>query len=371
MEPVSFPDYIFLLLVILAIIILIEISFLLIYRLKTGVPYFYVKKIPIEKFHIIPHPYLPFIYKKNITTTGGKKNFPNYRNYLFPSVTTNNFQFINGEDGGRDIKIPKPYNLIRINCLGASVTANYIREKNKNFSYPMELEKILKLRFRNKNIEVNNCAQGGYNSADILVRSALSIIDTKPDYIVIYHAFNDIKSYLTPGFEADYSHSRNNLGNSYWKFYLSSLLPDIPLNSYNYIKNKFLPSPNIRHTLLKVITKGTENLNANYENGLKTYERNIKSIINLFKQINTKVILCTYVYNLYDDIKNDKKHNLYFEIVKKENEVMRDIAKKLNVDLVDTEKIIEKSKENIVDTMHFTKKGMTLVADAISQKINL
>ena len=81
---------------------------------------------------------------------------------------------MNGENGDRDVVIPKPKNLTRINCLGASVTSNYVRENDKNFSYPMELERILKSKYQNKNIEVNNCAQGGYNSADILVRTALA-----------------------------------------------------------------------------------------------------------------------------------------------------------------------------------------------------
>ena len=371
MELVSLSDYIFLILKILLVIGFIEVVFLVSYRLKNGVPYFFVKKIPLKKFHIIPHPYIPFIYKKGIITPEKRKDFPNYRNYLFPSVKINNLQFVNGENGDRDVVIPKPKDLTRVNCLGASVTSNYVRENDKNFSYPMELERILKSKYQNKNIEVNNCAQGGYNSADILVRTALSILDTQPDYVTIHHGFNDVRSYLTDDFKSDYSHSRNNLGDNFWKFYFSSLLPDIPLNFYNYLKNKILPSPNIRHALLDVIAKGKENINADYKVGLKTFERNIKSIISLFKSVNTKVILCTYTYHLFDNLKKDKVQNLYSEIVKKENEIIRKLALEFNIDLVDADKIIEKTKENFVDSMHYSKSGMTILAKAISQKINL
>ena len=46
MELVSLSDYIFLILKILLVIGLIEAIFLVSYRLKNGVPYFFVKKIP-------------------------------------------------------------------------------------------------------------------------------------------------------------------------------------------------------------------------------------------------------------------------------------------------------------------------------------
>ena len=107
----------------------------------------------------------------------------------------------------------------------------------------------------NKNIEVNNCAQGGYNSADLFVRYGLQNIDTKPDYIIIYHAYNDIRSYLASGFTSDYSHSRKNLGEVYWKYYLGSKIPNIPLNFINYLINKFILPLDERSTILEAIEK--------------------------------------------------------------------------------------------------------------------
>ena len=79
---------------------------------------------------------------------------------------------------------PKPKGLVRINCIGASTTGNYIVENDKKYSYPLELEKILKSKL-SKRIEVNNCGQGGYNSADILARTIFQILDTKPDIMII------------------------------------------------------------------------------------------------------------------------------------------------------------------------------------------
>ena len=77
----------------------------------------------------------------------------------------------------------------------------------KKLFLPLELEKILKRKYKKK-LEVNNFGQGGYNSTDILVRLNIQIVDTKPDVLILYHAFNDIRSYLTKNFETDFSHSR-------------------------------------------------------------------------------------------------------------------------------------------------------------------
>ena len=173
-----------------------------------------IKKLPFEKFYVEPHPYLPYIYKRNFSTAPSEKyNYPLSSNFFSAELKTNNFGFYNGSDGTRDIELPKPKNLFRINCIGGSTTANYIFDGKKNYSYPMELENILKTK--NSNVEVNNCGTGGYNSADILIRFLLQTIETKPDLIIIYHAYNDIKSYLTKNFQSDYSHSRKNLGEEY------------------------------------------------------------------------------------------------------------------------------------------------------------
>tara|TARA_B100000963_G_scaffold199298_1_gene173494 strand:+ start:1112 stop:2236 length:1125 start_codon:yes stop_codon:yes gene_type:complete len=358
-------------LLIIFLLFILEIAFIIAYKIKNGVPYKFLKKIPLKKMHIIPHPYLPFIYKKGATTSAGVKHYPNNQNYFFPALKTNNLQFFNGEFGDRDIEIPKPKNLVRINCLGASTTANYVREKDKNYSYPLILEKKLQSKYKNRIIEVNNCAQGGYNSADILVRSALKIVDTKPDYVILYHAYNDIRSYLTDNFSSDYSHSKKNLGDSYWKFHLSSLLPEIPLNFYNYLINKFLPSSSIRYSLLEVTGNGSINTTANYQLGLETYERNMKNIINLYQSINAKIILCTFSFYLYEEIKNNKLHSLYCEIVKEENKIIERISKQFDLPLVDADKLIPKNKENFGDTIHFSKSGMEYLASLISEKIKL
>jgi lysophospholipase L1-like esterase len=356
----------------LIIILLAEFTFLFIYKLFTGAHYQLLKKIEFEKLAYEPHPYLPFVYKKKLKRVDGtgQINYPLNKNIYTPELTTNDKGHYNGENGDRDILVPKPKNLKRINCLGGSTTGNYIKGSDKNYSYPLELERILKTKFNN-NIEVNNCGQGGYNSADIFVRYALQSIDTCPDYIIIYHAYNDIRSYLTPDFSSDYFHSRKSLGEVYWRYYLGSKIPNLPINFINYLTNKFFLPLDVRSTILEAIKKGEIDTSLDYSEGLKIYERNLQHIIDLSICNNIKVILGTYCFYLYPEIKDDPLHKLYQEIVFKENEVIKNLAIKNNLPLVDADSAIKKDQTNFLDSIHLTTQGMSLLAKCVAEKINL
>lgn len=145
----------------ISFIIVIEFIFRIGYRFKYGKPFESAPRIPVEKLFVEPHPYIPFINKKKFIISAGIANYPLHKErFSFDRYYTNNLRFSNGIDGSRDIAIPKPKNLFRINCIGASTTGNYIHYNGKSYSYPLELENILQSKYGEK-IEVNNCGQGG------------------------------------------------------------------------------------------------------------------------------------------------------------------------------------------------------------------
>ena len=355
---------------------LIQISFLLIlefvfrigYRFKYGRPFEVVPRVPVEKLFVEPHPYLPFINKRKFQISAGIANYPLHKGrFSFDRYFTNNLRFSNGLDGSRDIEIPKPSNLFRVNCIGASTTGNYIHFDGKSYSYPLELEGILQSKY-SKSIEVNNCGQGGYNSADILVRFLLQIADTDPDVVIIYHGYNDVSAFLTEDFVSDYSHVRRNLGESYWKFALASKVPVTPLKFLNFLFEKWMPIDS-RNSLLGQVSKGIFNASLNPEIGLKTYQRNLQYIIDICKARNIKVILSTYCHFLYEEIKNDAFHLLYHKIVNQENAIMRELAKINNLTLVDNSSLVPQDEEFFVDSIHFTPEGMRLIATNIAYAV--
>ena len=305
---------------------------------------------------------------KFLTEKSGLLNYPLHKGKFYSSqFTTNNLGFINGVKGDRDIIIPKPKGLYRINCIGASTTGNYVKFGQKIYSYPLELEKILKSSLP-ISLEVNNCGQGGYNSADILVRFILQLLDTKPDMVILYHAYNDIRAYLTPEFKSDYSHARKNLSETYWKFYLASKIPNFKLSFIDYLINNLLGG-NVRNSLLNHVNKGDLDQTINPNKGLETYKRNIQCIIDICKSNDIQIILSTYCHFLYEDIKDDNLHILYKSIVKKENNIIRALAKENGLELVDNANLVTNDEKYFVDSIHFTPAGMGFIARNIANKV--
>jgi len=349
----------------------VDIVFKICYRVKTGSPYRFIPKVPFKSMYIEPHPYLPFVYKKNFLC---QKAMPaTYRlnhdkGYIFPQLKTNNFRHINGPKGDRDIEVPKPKDLFRVNCLGASTTGNYIFYNNQSYSYPMELEKLLHNTFPKMNIEVNNCGQGGYTSSGILIKFLLDTIDTEPDVVVIYHAYNDLQVSLTTGYQSDYSHARRNLGEVHYLYRLASKIPNIPLAFWNYTINTSSFSQNIRYTLLSAITREEADIKNNFK-GLTTYRRNIEHIINICKANNIQVILSSFCHYLYPEIEKDRTHLKYREGIELENEIMREISRKYSLPLVDNYSLIPMENKYFVDSIHFSPEGMKLLAKNISAPI--
>ena len=352
-------------------LLIVEYFFLYFYKKKNNFSYKFIKKIPLNKILFLSHPYLPYVKKSNsISPLEEVVNYP-LGKILAPKLYTNSMGYHNGFDGRREVKVPKPNNLIRINCIGGSTTQNCIKHENKNFSYPILLEENLKKKYSNLDIEVNNFGQGGYNSAEILISSMLKLIDTTPDYVIIYHGYNDIRSYLTNDFKSDYSHSRQNISNVKFKLYLNNLFPQIPINFINYIINKIFPSSNLRYSLLDLVSVGKIDLYNDYKEGLKVYKRNLSNIINLYQANNSKIILSSFCFYLHEKVKNSKMHNKYMEIVKLENDVVFDLSKTHKTIFIDADNLINKNIENFLDTIHFSIQGMKNFSKIISEKIIL
>jgi lysophospholipase L1-like esterase len=364
------PKSLFLSLTISALYLLVmDLGFKAAYRYLLKRPYQMVPKVPFSKIIVEPHPYMPYVNK--IGAIIPKRQPAQYLlhrgKYWVPQLRANNWRYFNGSRGDRDIVIPKPPGLIRINCFGASTTGNYLEYEEATYSYPLELERILQQKFPEINLEVNNCGVGGRTTAEILIDFLLSAIDTSPDMIVLYHAYNDLQPSLTPGFLSDYSHAKRNLGESYYLYRRYSKIPTLPLSLYNMFVNKLFLA-NIIYSLLKAISKGEVDLNLDFQ-GLPTYKRNIEHLINICKINNIQTICSTFCYFLYDDVKDSLPHLKYYSGVMDENAVMTNLCHKHNIPLVDNFNLIPRREKYFMDTIHFTPEGMTLVAENISKPI--
>ena len=66
----------------------------------------------------------------------------------------------------------------------------------------------------------------------------------------------------------------------------------------------------------------------------------------------------------------EEKVNSKIQVLE-ENEIMKRLAKKNNLKLVDGFSLIPKEDSNFVDSTHFTPKGMNLLAKSISEAIKI
>jgi lysophospholipase L1-like esterase len=356
------------LIILVALVLVLEFIFQLIYIIKRKNLYTKESFTNFRNMYVIPHPYFPWAYKPNsITSKVDVLNYPLHKGKFKSAVHKTNFLgFADGQDGTRQIELSKRIGQVRIACLGASTTGNYISERGEIFSYPSELEKYLTTR--ENDFQVINCASGGHNSAELLIRFVLQVIDLKPDYIIIYHGYNDIRSYLTPGIKSDYSHSRRSIGEVYWKYYLANAIPTFGLSILNFLIRKHLVS-NVRNSLLDQVSKGAVDLSANPAIGLELYRRNLQTVIFLAKSYNIEVILSTFCHYLHKEIQKDETHVKYHEIVGQENEIIRELAKINEVRLVDNAVNFQYRDDLFVDSIHFTPKGMKRLAKSFLEII--
>lgn len=355
---------------IIAGIILIESLFRIGHRLMRGRPFVCTPLNAADKIYVEPHPYMPYSYKRNaITAPAQQTTYPLHQEvYTFPQLTTSSQRYLNGPGGDRNIITPKPDGLFRVACLGASTTGNYLQYEGENCSYPLALERLLHKRFTGRQIEVNNCGMGGRTSAEILIDFALNIIDTQPDMIVLYHAYNDLRPSMVEPFASDYSHARTTLGETYSQFKFISKLPDLPLHFYHAILAKLFPYTNIRNDMLRAISKGTVSMDASFA-GTETYKRNLAHIINLCQANNIKVVCATFAYHMHGTTAEDTTVRKYFDGVQLENEAMSELAREHDLPLVDVAERMPKEDRYFMDTIHFSHEGMDYLAKLLAEPI--
>ena len=244
---------------------------------------------------------------------------------------------------------------------------NYLVFENKVYSYPLELEDKLNINSKKK-YEVNNFGQGGYNSADILIRLFLQILDTNPDVIILYQGHADIRSYLSDKFKSDYSHSRYNLSEFYTQLKFNTAIPIMPLSFLNFLINHWFPY-NLQNSLIDLIHKGEINIKSNPNSGLDTFERNLQLIIDVCNAKKIKLILSSYCNILHEEVKNSSLHIKYAEIMEKENKIVKKLADKNKTYFVDNANLIPKKEDFFVDTIHFSHLGMQEIASNFAKKI--
>lgn len=322
----------------------------------------------LKDLYIVPHPYLPYVYKPHAVMGNVQASpYPLHKGrFEIRAVRTNNIRFFY-----EDVEPRKQPGTVRVMCLGASTTANSIWAVGdpKEYAYPLCLREALARSLGAGRCEVLNCGMGGWTSAEILVNFALNLIDLRPDVVIFYHGLNDLEASLTAPFAPDYAHSRKNFGEAYARIRLASYLPNLRAwKSYAYLKGRFLGFGNVRWDLLSSVRAKPADLDNPFM-GLETERRNIEHLIHLCRANGIDVILSTFAYHVYHQVRDDRRILKYQEGVRMENDMLRGLAGCHSLPLVDIAALIPDDDAYFVDTVHFTPAGMQFLADRFASRL--
>lgn len=348
-----------------ALAVLVEVVFRVLLRLR-GIRFTPPKTH--RALYIMPHPYLPFVYKPNseINNIQGSPYPLHSGRFEIRSHRINNIRFFD-----EDVSLEKVPGTRRVMCLGNSSTANGLWEVGdpKEYSYPLCLRDSLRRRFGDGRFEILNCGMGGWTSAEIFINFSLHLIDLRPDLVVLCHGLNDLDASLTAPFASDYSHSRRNLGEAFARIRLATHVPNLRRwKSYFYLKRALLGFGNIRYDLLRSIRVRRPDFDSPFM-GLGTERRNVEHLIHLCQANQIRIILATYPYHVYAQVSRDRRVLKYQEGVRMENAMIRELADKHRLPLVDLASLLPDDDTYFVDTVHFTPEGCRFVADRLAERI--
>jgi hypothetical protein len=125
-------------------------------------------------------------------------------------------------------------------------------------------------------------------------------------------------------------------------------------DSYEFLRDKLFGTGNVRNDVLKMITKNKIDYTKEYSD-LDYQSKIFEYLIILCNNFNINVILSSFCYYNFE---NSFESNKIENGVKIENQLIKELSKKLKCNFVNQNKSIPKNKKYFVDSMHFTIDGM-------------
>lgn len=259
---------------------------------------------------------------------------------------------------------------LNIFCLGGSTTE--FRDEN-NRDWPGLLEKELHREENFNKVKVHNLGKQWYSSQHILINYILNLRQHKPDVIIIMENINDLLH------NADFSWLSNGEFREDYGNFLGPLTRFIKYGSFGEYFFKTIDGLWYEKKPVEIETE--------HFPGLKSFERNLRTLISLAKSDGTSVILMTQP-NLYKDSMSDEEIGSLGMIqgeaigngkkwavatgrngMKLYNDKIREIASSEGVKLIDLELAVPKSLDYFYDDVHYQTKAYDVIAPFIADHL--
>jgi lysophospholipase L1-like esterase len=134
------------------------------------------------------------------------------------------------------------------------------------------------------------------------------------------------------------------------------------------VKRQLLGFGNIRYDLLRSVRVKKPDFASDFR-GLQAEQRNVEHLIHLCQANRIHIILSTYAYYLHEKAREDPRALKYREGVQIENEMIRALAARHHLPLVEIASAIPDDDAYFMDTVHFTPLGMQFLAERFAGRI--
>jgi lysophospholipase L1-like esterase len=265
---------------------------------------------------------------------------------------------------------------IRIVIMGGSFVFDPYADHQKDF--PNLLEQRLKHKGFS-NLRVINGGVSGHRTSDSMGRLLNEVHLLEPDYVVLCHAWNDIKYFrnLTP--EYNLLRRVKSLNRPSHEHYPPSTFTNIMENSQIFLRIKTLPLffNQVRYGAEGRIPEGE--ISDKYTDwALRQYKLNIATFVDACRNFGAVPILFTQPRLVaLDNTDDDKKHIGYqFSLLTHEalcraftdcDSIIKSVAEVKNVLFFDFALYFIGKREYWMDHVHFNEKGSAEAADILSE----
>lgn len=259
---------------------------------------------------------------------------------------------------------------MKVFCFGGSTT-EFSDHKGKD--WPSRVEAILRQHHGLQNIQVYNLGRGWYTSLHTLINYETNLRKHRPSVILIMQSINDVFQ------NADFGYmSRGAFREDYGHFYgpVSRIVDRRSL--WQYLRSVF-----------QGVWYATDrkSLTVDHFPGLKAYERNIKTIIELARHDSAKVILMTEPFLAKRNMPEEElacfgmtraealndtviwSSETLVNGMEQYNKTMQTIARQNNLPLIDLEKQIPKSPLYFRDEVHYQDTTFSIIAPFVAGRL--
>ena len=283
---------------------------------------------------------------------------------------------------GADLAVPKPDGVFRIAALGGSTTYGIAIGHWKQ-AWPWVLQQFLRNDHGYRQAELVNAGVPLYTSWESAVNLLLRVPDLEPDLVIIYHGINDLFARMVDPAMYDGLYS----GRGYWRDNYdrlpSSALLRLTMNKLglesvtdqlglSFTRPAGFRVCNPNHTVAEGDCSGLEMTAREVleDNPPVYFERNLRSMITLARDIGSRVLLLTWAYSPleYDVPRNSSMARDYMqEGIAEQNAIVRRLAAEYGTLFYDLAANMPIDKELWADDLHMNEAGARVMAELLAE----